>query len=1170
MASRTYPPLHTAPKRPYYIYAPDYRQTSAGIRVTHLICHLLNRCGQDAYLLFAKQTNPLWHTPLLTDILEQQHAEAGRPPIVVYPEVVRGNPANGQSVVRYLLNVPGLLGGDSEFPATDMIFAYGENLLPEGLGDDHILFLPPIDTSIFNNQANSFDHHRKGWLLYPGRYIDALQQYPELAAKCTIITSKWPATPEEMAELFQRSERVYCFSSTAIALEAMLCGCPAVILKSPFFDGVPIGGGEFGTHGLAFEDSDEAVAQAVAGLDIVSQTYARLQNRFWEQFDIFIAKTQAMPIQPRLLNDVSVEQGAATPAIAHSQMVRQWLRQRTPNDAQAELIIQRLEACQQALPRFDFILVPDGQPGAVEVTRQSLLEQGYPFIGIHLPGDADAETLNEVALNRCHGQWLCFVRAGTTFTTFGLALLALELLASANVRAFYTDEVVRHPSGDMETILRPDFNLDMLLSAPASMAYHWFYKRGVFLDAGGFDPACAGAIELALLLRLIEGTDGVDGLAHVSEPLCITDASRPVHNPQAQAVVAQHLNRRGYTRARVQKHLPGIHRIHYGHEHEPLVSIIVPIDGQAGQIQHCITSLMERTTYPRYEILVLDDGEADWATRVWLDSLASQQVGGISVLSGGGGMAIQRAVQHARGDYLLMLGSDTTVVHSDWLDALLNHAQRPEVGIVGGKLLHPGGTVEQAGIVLGLNGAASTAFSGQCDGLGYMRRLEMDQNYSAVSAACLMIRRSLFEALGGLDVQQFNGSGAAIDLCLKSMQAGYLNVWTPHAVLFCEGRDASGQEAPTGDEGQAQQDALLRKWLPLIAHDPAYNRNLTLQGSGFTLETDPGLACRYLSWRPLPVVLTMPADFEASGHSRIIDPALAMRGSGQADIRLALRSYSPVELERLQPDAWVMQPPRLEMQVEALRQSAQFTSAFKVLEVDTLYCTEAGDSLSAPVDGALRRLSAMADRLLVATSGLAEALRDTCADVRVIPDRLNPARWSGLRSQRRSSARPRIGWVEAGGAQEQALLLEIVQQLHREVDWVCLGQCPSLLRPYLSEQHDAVSFDEYPVKLASLNLDLAIAPLAPGLFGECRSPSRLLEYAACGVPVVCSDVWSLQGLSVIPVGNISRDWVETIRMYLAEPEASARCGDALQEAVLTQWMLDEDHIQARLEAWLPG
>lgn len=80
---------------------------------------------------------------------------------------------------------------------------------------------------------------------------------------------------------------------------------------------------------------------------------------------------------------------------------------------------------------------------------------------------------------------MCFVRAGTTFTTFGLALLALELLASANVRAFYTDEVVRHPSGDMETILRPDFNLDMLLSAPADMAYHWLYKREVFLDAGG-------------------------------------------------------------------------------------------------------------------------------------------------------------------------------------------------------------------------------------------------------------------------------------------------------------------------------------------------------------------------------------------------------------------------------------------------------------------------------------------------------------------------------------------------------------------------------------------------------------------------------------------------------------------------------------------------------------
>lgn len=1150
MASRKMPPLHQVSPRPYYILAPEYRRSSAGIRVMHLLCHLLNRCGQDAYM-FPTTTNPLWHTPLLTQELRQQHLQAGREPIVVYPEVVRGNPCKGRSVVRYLLNVPGLLGGDEAFAASDMVFAYGQSLLPQGVGDDHILFMPPIDTSIFHNQSNPYDQQRKGWLIYPGRHSEALKQHPDLAAKCTVITNQWPATPEEMAELFRRSERVYCFSSTSIALEAILCGCPAVVLKSPFFDGVPIGVGEFGTHGLAFDDSPQALAHAVAGLPIVEQTYAMLQDRFWEQLQVFIDKTQAMPFLPAPASDITPQHNSQA---ERTLAVQQWLRQRTPSDMQATLMAERLQRCAQDVPRFDFIIIAQGQPAAVEATRQSLLEQSYPYIDIHVAQDPHATTLNEVAVRGGQGQWLCFVPAGTTFTAFGLFVLALELLDAPDVRALYADEIVRFASGDLDTLLRPDFNLDLFLSAPACMARHWFYRRDVFIGAGGFDPNCAGALELGLLLHLIEDSDGLNGLAHVSEPVCISACNAGVHNPQEQAVLEGHLHRRGYLDASVQMHLPGIQRIHYRHQDEPWVSIIIEAGERFDRLQRCVTSVMEKTTYRHYEILLLDNGTADPATRAWLDGLAAQGVSGIRVLRGDHQLDANIAVEHARGDYVLLLHGASVVVEGHWLGSLLNHAQRPEVGVVGGKLLHPDGTLAQAGLVLGLNGPAGLAFAGEAGASGCWARAEADQNLSAVAAACMMIRRSLYQALGGQDLLQFNAAGAAIDLCLKVGQEGYLTVWTPHAVLVYEGPSA---------EATADEQALYHKWLALIARDPAYNRNLSLHGAGFALEPDPGLARNPLTWRPLPVVLAMSAGAEAGAGSRIIDPGLSMNIRAMADVRLAMRPYSPAELERLKPDAWVMQVPETEAQCDELLLCASFTGAFKVLEV------EAASLAHSQGQVALQRLAAVVDRLVVPTEALAEALRGSHADIRVVPESLHPARWGALQAQRRTGPRPRIGWVgDSVPGEEQALLLEIVTALHGQVDWICLGPCAEQIQPYLSEMHAAVALDQSPGTLCALNLDLALVPAVGGVYSHCRSNLPLLQLGACGFPVVCSDVLPWQGLPVTPVANDAAHWLQAIGLQLAQPEVAATRGDLLRETVLSQWMLDDPRLRQRFEAWL--
>lgn len=1168
-------PLHAIPQRPYYIEAPAYRRNSAGIRVMHLLCHLLNRSGHDAYLYPTAATNPLWHTPVLTPELAQQHAQAGRRPITVYPEVVSGNPRNGTSVVRYLLNRPGLIGGDAEFPVSDLIFAYTQHLLPDGEDPEHVLFMPPIDSSIFHNSDNPHDGRRQGWLLYPGRHAAALEEHKDLAAQCTLITHSWPASPQEMAALFRQSERVFCFESTSIALEAILCGCPAVVLPSPLFNGTPLGIEELGTHGLAFANTPEAIQEAIAGIPLAQEKYAKAEDRFWEQLDAFIRDTQAMPCTP-------VAAAPPEPSIAQKNfLIQSWLNQRQPGEAQARLIAQRLEEHAQTAPRIDFIILPGAEPLAARTTLRSLQAQSYPHTGAQVAPDADAATLNALAA-QSEAQWLCFVQAGTTLAPAGITPVALELLDAPGCRAAYADEIVQELTGEISTLLRPDFNLDMLLSWPAGMARHWFFRRDVFLEAGGFDVAHADAHEFDLLLRLID-TGGLAGLGHVHEPVFIASPPPLANNAHEVAAIERHLRNRGYEQAVVDTSLPGRYRILYGHAAEPLVSIIIPTRDQFALLERCVSSLLEKTAYPHYEILLVDNGSTDPAACTWLDGLAALGEARIRVLrcpQPFNYAALNNlGANEARGDYLVLLNNDTAIVRGDWLDALLNHAQRPEVGVVGAKLLFPSGQVQHAGLRLGLLGMAGYPFSGlDASAPGYMHRLEIDQNYSAVSAACMMVRRSLYEELGGMDAQEFPHLWADVDLCLRARGAGYLTVWTPHATLLHEGgaSRASLSAEENTQQTEKAQDALYRHWLPVLARDPASNRNVSLQSTSFEVETDASLNWNPLIWRPVPTVLAIHADAYGCGHYRIIHPGHGMTQAGIADVRVRGDHIPLIEMERLQPDTWVLQRQVTDVQYEFIQRTSKLSRAFKVGELDDYLPNlpmKSAHRSHMPKDilRAMRRWLSAMDRFVVSTEPLAEALGALHRDIRVVHNRLPPERWRGLKSLRQQGRRPRVGW--AGGVGHQGdleLIADVVKALAGEVDWVFFGMCPEHMRKYVHEFHGPTSFEKYPKRLANLDLDLALAPLEYNLFNDCKSNLRLLEYGACGFPVVCTDALPYRcDLPVTRVKNRYKDWVDAIRMHTNDLDATAAAGDALRAAVLKDWMLEGEHLEHWLKAWLP-
>lgn len=437
------------------------------------------------------------------------------------------------------------------------------------------------------------------------------------------------------------------------------------------------------------------------------------------------------------------------------------------------------------------------------------------------------DKINQV-VKQSPSDWLMLAQAGEEFTRSGLLLASAELIDATQCRAVAVDEVQRQANGTLAPVFRPGFNLDLLQSLPSLMARHWLVRRELLVEAGGYSREFPEALEFDLLLRLIE-QGGMSGLAHLSEPLLICDAPELKDNPDEQKALKRHLGKRGY-QAEVSSAQPGTYKIDYRHAHRPVVSILLHSQDNLPELQRCLQSILQRTRYQRYEVLIGDNASSSAELSTWLDR--QEQVSGrVRVFRAEQRMspaALRNLIsQEAGGEYLILLDAESQIVNVGWIESLLNQAQRPEVGVVGAKLVDGEGAVTQAGLVLGLNGGVGSGFVGEPKtATGYMQRLVVEQNYSAVSSACLMIAKELYNTVGGLDEEAFAEALGDVDLCLKAAQAGYLTVWTPHVQVVHSGVLHVPQQA---------REALMDKWSAQFAQDEAYNVNLDLHGKGFTL-----------------------------------------------------------------------------------------------------------------------------------------------------------------------------------------------------------------------------------------------------------------------------------------------------------------------------------------------
>jgi GT2 family glycosyltransferase len=886
-----------------------------------------------------------------------------------------------------------------------------------------------------------------------------------------------------------------------------------------------------------------------------------------------------------------------------AELYAQWLACRTFTDHQKVLLPDRLRRLPMQPKIVAVVIDEHGSSARRNLTLDSLAAQFYPpeltvlLTGsvtepelderlFKLPLQADwAEQLNSVLAQLERADWFYLLRAGDRLVAPALLTLADRIATSPELRCLYSDEGALREGESAEPVFKPAFNLDFLRSYPY-VGRALVFERQRFIALGGFD---AGFGELAphdVIWRLVE-SEGAEVVGHVADLLVESQfalgqwlGSDGVieQNPR---VVQAHLERCSIAHQMRQGNQPLLNRIDYLHGQAPLVSIIVSHCNQLAVLQRCFESLLEKTAYAHYELLIADNASDSPEALAWLKGLASMGSDKIRVLYSAERLSLTAlrnfAAGQARGDYLLMLNPYAVVTQGNWLDELLTHAQRPEVGVVGGKLFDANGAIVHAGVILGLQNSAATPFYGESlNASGYMQRLQVVQDLSAVGGDCLMVRTSVFKQVGALDADAFADSFSEVDLCLRVRQHGYLVVWTPFAVM------ALGTAPVAAADDQAQQrqarelETLYLRWLPIIARDPAYNPSLTLDAYSFRL--DPGLRTGWspFSERSLPSVLALPMNATAVGHYRVTQPFIELSAADRIIGQIAYDAPTTIELERRTPDVIVLQGRYHEASMEDTVRLKTFSNARRIFELDDYVISVPkknahGRHMPTNLEAVVKRGISLCDRVVVSTHALGNALSSMHHDIRVVPNMLAPHLWTGRRAQRRTSFKPRVGWgggTSHGGDLE--VIAQVIRELADEVDWVFFGMCPQELRPYLKEFHAAVSLEAYPAKLSSLNLDLALAPLEYHIFNDCKSNLRLLEYGACGYPVICTDTEAYRGYLPCTrlTANTTQEWLEAIRMHLADPQASYRMGDELHEVVMRDFMLRGDNLQYWVNGWL--
>lgn len=418
----------------------------------------------------------------------------------------------------------------------------------------------------------------------------------------------------------------------------------------------------------------------------------------------------------------------------------------------------------------------------------------------------------------------------------------MQAICEKNADFVYTDETTFQGSVDnaFHTHFKPDYSPDSLRSHNYICHFSVFSRSLLERIGGFFRPEFDGSQDYDIILRLTEQAENVVHIPKIlyywrshSGSVASGASAKPYVLDAGKRALSQHLERMGYPGQVTHGEIPTTFRIIYEIKKKPLVSILIPNRDGISALKNCVDSIRDKTSYPNWEILVIGSHDADNETAAFYAEL--QRDVRIRVVNWdrvwNASSVRNYGEKYANGEYILLLDSDTEIITPDWVEQMLMFAQREDVGAVGAMLYYPDDTVQHGGMIVGAGIAAEFSHRNYPrNHYGYMGRMTVAQNVSAVTGACMLLRRKVWKEIGGLE-EVFGSAFGDLDLCMRIRKAGYWIVWTPFAELYHYEAKSLDQETNPKSNRYLIRDARLfqKRWAKELAQgDPFYNPNIKL------------------------------------------------------------------------------------------------------------------------------------------------------------------------------------------------------------------------------------------------------------------------------------------------------------------------------------------------------
>lgn len=504
----------------------------------------------------------------------------------------------------------------------------------------------------------------------------------------------------------------------------------------------------------------------------------------------------------------------------------------------------------QTYANWELCIVDGGSttPGVKHILEQA--QAGDARIKVRFLGrnKGIAGNSNE-ALSMATGRYIAFLDHDDLLSPFALYEIISAVNKDGSIDMIYSDEDKISEDGRRRYNLnfKPAWSPDLIRSH--NYVTHLLVIRKSIIDnIGGFRDSFDGAQDYDLILRASEKSEKIHRIPKIlyhwrSHEKSSSDspfAKKDAYEAGRRAVEG-HLARIGLDSKVEHGAFPGAYKITYRMASQPKISILIPNRDNLAALQRNIDSILNKSTYKDYEIIIVENNSSDKKVFDYYKKLQEKH-SFVRVLTWNYDFnysAINNyAAGNASGKILLFLNNDVEVINPDWLERMAEHAVRAEVGAVGAKLYYPDNTIQHAGVIVGLGGIAGHSHKNyKKDSYGYLGRLALVQNYSAVTAACIMIRREVYEKVGGMDAHYALSFGD-VDLCLKIRETGYLIVWTPYAELYHHESMTRGFEDTPQKQARfnAEIKMFRRKWVHIIENgDFYYNPNLTIDTEDFAI-----------------------------------------------------------------------------------------------------------------------------------------------------------------------------------------------------------------------------------------------------------------------------------------------------------------------------------------------